>query len=226
MRRILFVSLAVSALTTACGDDGSPSANASGGATSTGGEAGTGGSPASGGAGVGGGQGSCKEPATSPVLTVSGSACGTSISFSAPEGSTIHLARTSATQALGEVWSITVQDAPSAEPISLPTYFEANDVLLNVTFAEGIPLQVGSTPVDTDSGALWACPVGSVGFASGQSVNVNFASLDGGTSGGTMAATIDLPVAAFSDSYGIMDIPACSGGTVTVSLQGSFVYEQ
>ena len=158
-------------------------------------------------------------PSNLATLSLSGSACGETISYQSPAALQIELGRSSIAGDVNVVTSIRAGDLTAGASGTDPGYFDTHDVLFSLTLASGPGYAQGSGSYPLASGSAWACGLGSMAFGAG-SVTISFQQLVDTGNGGTIQATIDgIPVAGFTTAFGTTQVPACAG-TLRATLQG------
>lgn len=171
-----------------CGDDdGGSGAGGAGAGGTSGAQAGSGGAAAgtgggssgtgaatggTGGAGGAAGAGAatimsraCSTAAATPVLSFSGTACGTPFAYHSPTARILVVRE--ASQPAGTVESIGVLDGSQPPDFETPAgfgYMNENDLAFAIAFSNGMPLSVGEHQVDLFDSFAIACGVGVLTF--------------------------------------------------------------
>ena len=159
-----------------------------------------------------------------PQLTLSGTACGHSLSFSTHAGQLIELSRSSLLIPHDQITTITVKDDPSEYDPDLPDYFESFGLLFNVSLADtGPTLGVHAGDYEVDKGLFVACGFGSLGFAAGMA-DVAIESVDGEPAGQIRMTVSNLQVLGFDEAFGKTSVPPCEG-SVSVTLEGAYSHD-
>ena len=193
------------------------------------GATGSGGTGALASAAVGGGlpsEGrSCKAPAASAILTVNGTACGSSFSYTGPTEVLVELTRGSWAEDPTLVSVIQITDSDGYFAPILPGFLEDHDLYINLSFSPGIPPEVGEGSYQLRDGTLIACGAGSVALQQDRDVDVGIQAIDPGT--GTLRMTIGrLPVLGFSETFGQLEVEGCNDGELTISVgDAPYVHE-
>ncbi len=162
------------------------------------------------------------EDPTYPTFTLSGTACGQPLQLTANAGSLLRLSRSSLTDPLEQVTSMTLMDNPVNVAPILPDYFSDFGFLFNVELETGPELIVGESTHALQSGLLAACDFGTLALAPG-SIEFSITSLDQ-TAQQISITLSNLSVAGFSEEYGRTDVPTCDG-TVQITVEGAYMHD-
>lgn len=234
--RFIWSSCAV--LLCACGGPGSESASNAGSSSAAGGsqQQGLAGAdqglagPGSAAAGQGGSSATsstdCQlsERPDGPRVSLTGTVCGQSVSFSTTAGQVIVLSRRSLSYPIDEITAVTVKDDASDAAVYLPEYFEDFGFLFNLGLTErGPTLSVQSGEFALETGMLAACGFGSLGFRAG-TARVAIESVEGDFEGSLRMTVSDIAVLGFDPAYGKTQLSVCDG-TVTVTLAGAYSHD-
>lgn len=159
-----------------------------------------------------------------PRVSLTGTVCGQSVSFSTTAGQLIRLSRRSLLYPIDEITAVTVKDDPSDGAVDLPDYFEDFGFLFNLGLtARGPTLSVQSGEFELETGMLAACGFGSLGFRAG-TAGVAIESVEGDFEGSLRMTVSNIAVLGFDAAYGRTQLPVCDG-TVSVTLAGSFSHD-
>lgn len=113
----------------------------------------------------------CKPGAENPTFTLSGTVCGTSIEYTAPEGTRILISHTSTVQ---NVNVFTVADTDDFTHSVSQDFLRTHDLSFHVNTQEGMEFAVGESTLMVSGGSADICGIGTIGFKPDTPMNAAF----------------------------------------------------